>query len=208
MNSDFRQRVFLPIVLPLGVVVGFVGFAFALSRVLLAVPELAATAIAVGIAGYILAVAAIVSSKPRITSRALGVGVAIALIGVVTAGTLAGAAGMRELHHGEEEAGGAEGGGEGGEDGEHPADAFVAVDIEWESAPDTLEAGEVTVTLVNEGQTLHNLAFEGVTNDEPVVEAQPGETADGTVELEPGTYTYYCAVPGHRATMEGEVEVQ
>lgn len=108
MNNDFRQRVFLPIILPLGVIVGFFGFAFMLSRVLLAVEEGASTAIALGLALYILAIAAIVSSKPKITSRALAVGVTLGLVAVVAAGLIATAAGIREIEHpaGTEEHGG------------------------------------------------------------------------------------------------------
>jgi len=36
-----------------------------------------------------------------------------------------------------------------------------------------------------------------------IVHANPGETATGTVRLEPGTYTYYCSIPGHKAAMTG-----
>ncbi|MDP9405473.1 MAG: hypothetical protein M3O86_02570, partial [Actinomycetota bacterium] len=97
MNSDFRQRVFLPLMLPLAVVAGFIGFAFALSRVLLAVPEAASTTIALAVAGYVLVIAALVAAKPRITSRALTVGVTLALVAVAVTGVVAGAAGMRPL---------------------------------------------------------------------------------------------------------------
>lgn len=91
-------------------------------------------------------------------------------------------------------------------DGE--AATFVAVDIDWESAPSRLPAGQASVTLDNQGGLVHNLAFEGVNDDEPVLEAGAGEAVDGAVALQPGTYTYFCTVPGHRAAgMEGTVEV-
>ena len=46
-------------------------------------------------------------------------------------------------------------------------------------------------------------------NDLHVVHADPGETVTGTFTIdEPGTYTFYCSVPGHReAGMEGTLEV-
>ncbi|MDP8978487.1 MAG: plastocyanin/azurin family copper-binding protein [Actinomycetota bacterium] len=54
------------------------------------------------------------------------------------------------------------------------------------------------------GSINHNVTFEGVNDGEPAVEADGGETATGTVDLQPGTYTYFCSVPGHRAAgMEG-----
>ena len=224
MSDDFRQRVFLPVILPVGVIIGFFGFAFMLSRVLLAVEEMASTTVALFIAGYILAIAAIVAAKPRITSRALFVGTVLGILGVVAAGTVAASVGMRELEHGTEggehaaeggEGAPAEGGPaptEGGEEGGGEAAAgdtleFTAVDIQFEAAPTTTKAGTKTVTLVNDGQAPHNVTFPDL-GDTPVVEAQGGESAEGEVELEPGTYGYICSVPGHEGTMNGELTVE
>lgn len=220
MNNDFRQRVFLPVILPLGVIMGFFGFAFLLSRVLLAVEEMASTIIAIGLAAYILAIAAVVSSRPRITSRALAVGVCLGLVGVVAAGLIAAGAGMREIEHavagtggeGEGEGGGAPAeetteqatGGAAAEDGQVE---YVAVDIDFEVAPETAAAGEQTVTLINEGVVPHNVTFPEI-DEAPVVEAAGGETATGEITLEPGTYEYICSVPGHEASMNGELTVE
>lgn len=206
MNTDFRQRVFLPIVMPLGVAAAFIGFAFALSRVLLAVPEFASTAIALGVAAYILLIAAIVSAKNRITSRALAVGVTLGLVAIAGSGVIAAAAGPRALHEEETLAEGDQAEGD-GEQAAAPG-TFVAIDIEWESAPESLPAGETELTLVNEGAAPHTIAFEGVNGDEPVAEAQGGETTTGTVTLDPGSYTFYCTVPGHRPTMQGDIVVE
>ena len=219
MNNDFRQRVFLPIMLPLGVIVGFFGFAFMLSRVLLAVGEMASTTIAIGLAAYVLAIAAVVSSRPRITSRALAVGVSLGVVGVVVAGLIAAGAGMRELEHAEPATAAEEGGGgepAGGAPGasEEPTGAaegdsleWVAADIEWASAPATLPAGPQTVTLTNTGAAPHNRTFPDI-SDTPVVETGGGESAEGEVDLEPGTYTYICSVPGHETSMTGELTVE
>jgi plastocyanin len=84
---------------------------------------------------------------------------------------------------------------------------FAAVDIAFDEAPQEATAGEVTITLTNKGNIQHNVAFDELGGD-VVVEANGGETATGDVELEPGIYTYFCAVPGHRAAgMEGTLTV-
>ena len=215
MNNDFRQRVFLPIILPVGVVIGFFGFAFMLSRVLLAVSEGASTTIALGLAAYILAIAAVVSSRPRITSRALTVGVALGVLAVVGAGLIAAAAGVRTIEHagaeGEESGDVAAKPSEAGAaDAAAPDDsqlAFTAVDIKFEQAPTTVKAGELQIALTNNGSAVHNVTMPDV-QDGPLVEAAGGETATGTVELEPGTYEFFCSVPGHESSMSGELTVE
>lgn len=103
----------------------------------------------------------------------------------------------------EPEAENGEGGGE-----EEPAGetvTFVAVDIAFEEAPSEVPAGSVTFELVNEGGILHNVVLDDL--GEKVVEAQGGETATGTVELEPGEYRYFCDVPGHENSMNGTFTV-
>lgn len=84
---------------------------------------------------------------------------------------------------------------------------FVAVDIDYSQAPDQVPAGPVVLRLVNEGALPHNVTIEEL-DDRTVVETSGSETGEATVELGPGTYTYYCDVPGHRlAGMEGTLEV-
>lgn len=207
MNKDLRERAFLPVLLPLLLIAGFFVFSFGLSRVLLAVPATTATFIALVVAGYLLAVAGMVAARPHIPARALAVGLVVGLVGVGAAGAVGAAAGMREIHH-EEEAGGGEE--EQGLAAEAPEGAlvFVAVDVDFEQAPETAEAGELTFFLANEGATLHDVTIEEE-GDEVVVEAEGGQTDEGSMELTAGSYTYYCSVPGHReAGMEGTLEVQ
>lgn len=87
------------------------------------------------------------------------------------------------------------------------AATWVAIDIDYSEAPDELAAGEIPVELVNEGAIEHNVVIEEL-DDEVILEAAGGETDSGTVELEPGDYTYYCSIPGHRAAgMEGTMTV-
>jgi manganese oxidase len=66
--------------------------------------------------------------------------------------------------------------------------------------------GDITFELTNTGGQIHNLAIE----DGPVSEdIAGGETTSFSVgELEPGTYTVFCAIAGHReAGMEAQLVV-
>lgn len=61
----------------------------------------------------------------------------------------------------------------------------------------TVEAGTVTLRSVNPQGLPHNIAID---NPEPVEGevVMDGGVSEITVDLEPGTYEYYCSVPGHR----------
>jgi plastocyanin len=65
----------------------------------------------------------------------------------------------------------------------------------------TAAAGRVTISMKNSSGIPHNLAIQPGTNG-PVLAATPQEakgTASFTIKLKPGTYTFFCQVPGHRA---------
>lgn len=228
MQPDFRRRAFTPVVLPLTLVGVILLFAWSLAQILLVVPAAISAVIALALALYVLVIASLVAARRRISSRILGVSLALGFLSIVAAGAVAAAAGPRPLEHeGEEvageagpegetttegeattEGGGATEGADGG--GEIPPDAqtFVAVDIDYSSAPETMPAGEVTVAIDNQGQIVHNVVFEEL-GTEPIVEANGGEVDVGTTTVEAGDYTYYCSIPGHRAAgMEGVLTVQ
>jgi plastocyanin len=63
-------------------------------------------------------------------------------------------------------------------------------------------AGGVTITMKNMAQIGHNIAIQSGTSG-PVLGAGAVVSNGGTdtfhVTLKPGTYTYFCQVPGHRA---------
>jgi plastocyanin len=107
---------------------------------------------------------------------------------------------------GSKEAGGS--GGEGGSTVSFEADpngqlAYTATEA-------TAKAGKVTVEFKNPQSLTHDVAIEDANG------GQVGKTeliADGStstsVDLKPGTYTFYCTVPGHReAGMEGTLVVK
>ena len=100
----------------------------------------------------------------------------------------------------------------GGQDGGDAAAAGDVVEVMGTDAlafdPEelTATAGEITVELTSGEGVLHTFVIDE--KDELVVEAAAGATATGTIELEPGEYTFYCDVPGHRqAGMEGTLTV-
>lgn len=78
----------------------------------------------------------------------------------------------------------------------------------YEDVPETVPAGEVTFRLEQEDPDApHDFRIDELDEGTDVLEE--GETDEFTVDLESGTYTYYCSVPGHReAGMEGELEVE
>jgi plastocyanin len=63
----------------------------------------------------------------------------------------------------------------------------------------TATAGPLTIKMKNASSTQHNIAIEGnrVTGNGAIV--QGGGVSQFKVTLKPGTYTYFCQVPGHRA---------
>jgi plastocyanin len=69
------------------------------------------------------------------------------------------------------------------------------------------KAGTVTINFSNQSSTPHAVAVEGNGVD------KDGQTISGgknalTLDLKPGTYTFYCPVPGHRqAGMQGKLVV-
>jgi plastocyanin len=74
----------------------------------------------------------------------------------------------------------------------------------------TAKAGKVTVDFTNGQPIPHDVAIESAGGE---VIGQTETTAEGSdsteVELEPGTYTFFCTVPGHReAGMEGTLTVK
>ena len=72
----------------------------------------------------------------------------------------------------------------------------------------TAAAGEVMIEFTNESGIPHNVEVEGNGVEEVSDTITEGST-ELTVTLEPGEYTFYCAVPGHReGGMEGTLTVE
>jgi len=100
----------------------------------------------------------------------------------------------------------AAGGGGGGEAVQVSAPADGS--LKFDQAELTAKAGEVTFTFSNPSSVPHALEIEG-NGVEEETETITGSDAPLTVDLEPGTYTYYCPVGQHRsAGMEGTLTVE
>lgn len=73
------------------------------------------------------------------------------------------------------------------------------------------KAGKVTIAFTNRAPEGHNLTIQQGTNGK-VIAATPtfsGATRTLVVDLKPGTYTFFCSVPGHRmGGMQGTLKVR
>jgi uncharacterized cupredoxin-like copper-binding protein len=75
----------------------------------------------------------------------------------------------------------------------------------------TAKAGTILIQFINNSPLAHNVTIRQGTSGH-VIGATPtfsGGTRTLTVTLKPGTYTFYCSVPGHSdAGMHGTLTVQ
>jgi plastocyanin len=86
----------------------------------------------------------------------------------------------------------------------------AASGLEFSSKEAEAKAGKVKVEFTNEQAIPHDVAIEdssGKVLGEAELVAEGSSSTE--VELKPGTYTYFCTVPGHReAGMEGTLTVK
>lgn len=82
-------------------------------------------------------------------------------------------------------------------------------DLAFEEDSAEATAGAVTLELTNDSALPHDVQIEGPDGDLGGTEEVTGSTATAEVELEPGEYTFYCSVAGHReGGMEGTLTVE
>jgi plastocyanin len=108
------------------------------------------------------------------------------------------------------ESGEKSGGNEGGGGSTVAFEADPSGELAYTTTEASAKAGNVTVDFNNPQGLTHDVAFEdssGKTVGKTDLIA--GEETSTTVDLKPGTYTFYCTVPGHReAGMEGTLTVK
>jgi plastocyanin len=83
-------------------------------------------------------------------------------------------------------------------------------ELAYTSTSETAKAGNVTVEFKNPQALTHDVAIEDSSGKEVGATELIADGSDTTtVDLKPGTYTYFCTVPGHReAGMEGTLTVK
>jgi len=83
----------------------------------------------------------------------------------------------------------------------------AATSFEFDPDEITVTAGEDVAIVLSSDDLLHDFTIDGI---DVHVAADGGETAEGGLRAdEPGEYTYYCTVAGHRAGgMEGTLVVE
>ena len=70
------------------------------------------------------------------------------------------------------------------------------------------KAGKVTLTMDNPSDIPHAVAIEGNGVDVDGKTVGKGEKSVASADLKPGTYEFYCPVPGHEAAgMKGKLTV-
>jgi plastocyanin len=193
-----RDRLLLPLLLPLGAMIAVFLFVVNISRVFLASGTDLSVVIGTIVTLAILLGGAAISASPRLRSSTLVLMLAGVMIIVMSAGLLS-------LGPSEPEA---TAGGGGFKEPAGPPVATLEVDalssLSFQAKDFTVPAGIVQINYIDKGGS-HTLVFQ-----QPELSgfqlAVPQGKASGKVELKPGSYTIYCTIPGHRAAgMEATV---
>jgi len=97
------------------------------------------------------------------------------------------------------------GGGGGGSTVQISADPSGA--LKYEQTDVSATAGSITIDFTNMSSLPHDVTIEG-NGASGATDQITDSTTSTTVDLEPGTYTFFCSVDGHRAAgMEGTLTV-
>ena len=201
MKADTRDRLLLPILLPIGIL-AMVGLAlWGFSRILLGLHGTPATVVAVVVAGAIVTVAAVAAGRPQVRGSTIG-----AMIGA-TAGIAMLAGGIAIA---------VTAGGEGGEPGPGGPGAVVrlaAANVAFDPTTLTAPAGTpFTIEFDNrDAGVQHNVQifdspdFSGTPLFDGDIVTGPAQVTYDVPALEAGTYFFRCVV--HPANMIGQIEV-
>jgi plastocyanin len=199
VKPDTRDRLLLPLLLPLGILAAVALALWGFSRILLGVHGTPATAVALIVAATIVTVSALAAGRPQVR-------------GSTIAAVLGGVAGMAMLAGGIAIAVVSEEEGEGPGPGPAATIQLVAANILFEQTALSVPAGQpFTIAFDNrDAGVQHNVQI----FDTPDFSGTPlfdGELVTGPAQVDyqvpalaPGTYPFRCVV--HPATMTGEIQ--
>jgi plastocyanin len=74
--------------------------------------------------------------------------------------------------------------------------------------PSSVESGEVTFVVTNEGREAHGFALSAPGNSQLDERLEAGQERSFTTNLEAGTYTAYCPVQDHKQEESAEIQVE
>lgn len=199
MRPTVRDRLVMPILLPLGILAVIAVALFGFSRILLSLTPTAATVIAIVVATGVVVTASVAAGRKQVRLSTLG-----AMLGVtVGVAMLAGGVALAVVGGTEEEPGGG---------GERPVVTLAAANIAFEPTSLTVPGGEAfTLRFHNEdANTQHNVQI----FDDPEFAGTPlfsgalitgvRQTDYEVVALEAGAYFFLCEV--HPTTMTGKMQ--
>lgn len=196
-----RDRVWLPLLIPLGAIVAVLFVVLNISRVFLAVShsdKAIAVMIGTGLTVLILVGAALLSASPRVRGSqvTLGLGVSLLLLALFGSLTIGAAEGEKEAKDGYEEPAG-------------PPINTLEVDalptLKFQADEFTAPAGINLIRYIDKGG-VHTLVIGAPWAAGFKLKVPPDD--EGKIEMRPGTYQMWCDVPGHReAGMEATLIV-
>jgi plastocyanin len=203
--KEFKDRVLLPLLVPLGALAIIVVVVLNVSRILLALEERSGphtvVAVAVILSAAILFGFTYFSTQGEERSVGSMSLLSVAGIMVIIAGFIGFESMQEEADKKREEA-------KASAEQNKPNLIVEAFDLGFKEKELKTGPGKVRIQEVNTGATGHTLVIEGVTSGRKL--SVPAHDAKDTAafDLTPGTYTYFCDIPGHRqAGMEGKLIV-
>lgn len=138
---------------------------------------------------------------------------ALASVALVACGSSSDSTSSTTTTSGGESTGGAAAGGgkeEGGGGSTIKFEADPGGELAYTTTTASAKAGSVAIDFKNPQALTHDVAIEDSSGEEVgKTELIAGGSDSTSVELKPGTYTFFCSVPGHReAGMEGTLTVK
>ena len=198
------ERYLLPLVLPIVVVVGLVAFVLNLSRVFLSGTSNISVAVGSVLTVLILLGATVLSNASRLRSSSIALMTTLFVLVIFTSGWLV-------LGHSQEKnAGGAPLTATGPFAGKIAIEAAPGSQLKFAPVSLTVPTGIYSVTLTDGSNGPHTLDFDdAATLFAGLAVNSDGEKVSSRIFFgEPKDYTFFCAIPGHRAAgMQGVIHV-